>query len=101
MPQADQFEAREPGKAMSESKAMRQLREAARRRRPAVLERDDYRCCRCGFGGRDKQAALTVDHVVPVSKGGGSKLPNLQTLCLNCNQLKADSDPLPAPSAAA
>jgi 5-methylcytosine-specific restriction endonuclease McrA len=73
-------------------KHLRKVREAARRRRPAVLERDDYHCQHCGFGGRGKQRALTVDHVVPVSKGGGSKLRNLQTLCLNCNALKGDED---------
>jgi 5-methylcytosine-specific restriction endonuclease McrA len=71
----------------------KELREAARRRRPQVLSRDGYRCVRCGFGGLDKQRALVVDHVVPVSRGGGSKLPNLQTLCLNCNALKADEAP--------
>lgn len=77
-------------------KQVHELREAARRRRPAVLRRDSYRCCRCGFGGQDKQRALTVDHVVPVAQGGNSKLPNLQTLCLNCNVLKADEAPTAA-----
>lgn len=70
---------------------IRTLRSSSKRKRPAVLERDDYRCQRCGFGGRDKERALVIDHVIPISHGGNSKFPNLQTLCRNCDALKGDS----------
>ena len=33
---------------------------------------------------------MTVDHIVPQSKGGGHELANLQLLCQPCNSLKAD-----------
>lgn len=37
--------------------------------------------------------ALTIDHVVPRSKGGSHRMRNLQLLCRPCNEIKADSDP--------
>jgi HNH endonuclease len=48
-----------------------------------VLERDGNKCVKCG-----KTTDLEIDHVVPVSKGGESKLENLQTLCRPCNRRK-------------
>lgn len=51
----------------------------------AVFDHDGYRCRRCG--ARQK---LTVDHILPQSKGGTSDFTNLQTLCETCNQWKSD-----------
>ncbi|MDD2599251.1 MAG: HNH endonuclease [Kiritimatiellae bacterium] len=44
-------------------------------------------CHYCGkqVGG----AALTLDHVVPVARGGCSKRGNVVPACLDCNQKKA------------
>ena len=39
-------------------------------------------CC-----GRD-DVALTVDHVVPLSKGGSNDIANIQPLCKSCNSKK-------------
>lgn len=33
---------------------------------------------------------LTLDHIIPSSKGGGNGYDNLQTMCKRCNLLKAD-----------
>ena len=33
---------------------------------------------------------LTIDHIVPKSKGGSDEFDNLQLLCYHCNWLKAD-----------
>lgn len=65
-----------------------QPEQSKRRRLPralvkAVMERDAYRCRRCG-GHRD----LTVDHINPVSNDGTDELENLQTLCKRCNSRK-------------
>ncbi|HLW01970.1 MAG TPA: HNH endonuclease [Ktedonobacterales bacterium] len=57
--------------------------------RQRVLERDNYTCVYCGRrGGR-----LTLDHVVPVSRGGTSELNNLVTACVTCNSAKGTRTP--------
>lgn len=57
--------------------------------RQTVLERDDYTCRYCGRrGGR-----LTVDHLLPVSRGGTSELSNLVTACVACNSAKGTRTP--------
>ena len=77
---------------------LRQLREreqesAERRRariseavRLAVWARDEGRCVRCSA-----DEDLQFDHVIPVSRGGGSSAENVQVLCGDCNRLKADA----------
>jgi 5-methylcytosine-specific restriction endonuclease McrA len=64
------------------------------RLRAACLERDDFRCRRCGRSA-DGGAILNADHVIPRSKGGLDVLENLQTLCDDCNAGKGASDPTP------
>jgi 5-methylcytosine-specific restriction endonuclease McrA len=51
--------------------------------RRQVFERDAYRCQQCGT-----HLNLTVDHIIPESKGGTLHLENLQTLCQSCNSRK-------------
>lgn len=36
---------------------------------------------------------LTVDHVVPVSRGGSNHRDNLRAACKPCNQKRANEDP--------
>lgn len=48
-----------------------------------VFARNDYRCVRCG-----SRSDLTVDHIIPVSRGGTNDDDNLQTLCRPCNSRK-------------
>lgn len=51
--------------------------------RKQVFELDAYRCRHC-----DSWEDLSVDHIIPESKGGPTKLHNLQTLCRSCNSRK-------------
>ena len=54
--------------------------------RRALFARDGWRCVYCGeTGGR-----LTLDHVVPRSKGGDSVWENVVTSCAPCNLRKGD-----------
>ena len=52
--------------------------------RQGVLARDGHRCQYCG------NAAETLDHVVPRSKGGRHVWENLVAACRRCNHTKAD-----------
>ncbi len=45
-------------------------------------------CYICGKGLADDE--ITIDHVVPVSKGGGHTLENLRPACVSCNCRKKD-----------
>jgi 5-methylcytosine-specific restriction endonuclease McrA len=52
--------------------------------RRALFARDDWRCVYCGTStGR-----LTLDHVVPRSRGGESTWENVVTACAPCNLKK-------------
>lgn len=55
--------------------------------RAAVLRRDRHRCAYCAG------AAATIDHVLPVSRGGGSSWTNVVAACARCNGAKADRTP--------
>jgi len=54
-----------------------------------IFKRDDYRCVYCG---KSNTQDLTIDHVVPRSKGGRDKWDNVVTACAKCNNEKADLD---------
>ena len=43
---------------------------------------------RCAHDGCNESLRLTVDHVVPIAKGGTDDVANLQFLCLHHNQAK-------------
>jgi len=51
-----------------------------------ILERDDHTCQYCGK--RLRAADLTLDHVVPRCRGGGSTWRNLVVACFECNDRK-------------
>lgn len=56
--------------------------------RRRLFKRDDYSCLYCGSNKR-----LTVDHIIPKSKGGSNQWENLATCCHRCNSLKSDKTP--------
>lgn len=59
--------------------------------RENVFKRDDYTCAYCGF-----HKNLTIDHVIPRSRGGGNSWENLVTCCYRCNSKKGDRTPAEA-----
>jgi 5-methylcytosine-specific restriction endonuclease McrA len=51
-----------------------------------ILWRDNHKCQYCGNNFPDPQ--LTMDHVIPKSRGGQNTWDNLVTACKKCNQKK-------------
>jgi 5-methylcytosine-specific restriction endonuclease McrA len=74
---------------MREIRAARRARMAAAEGRftaeewLALCEKYDNRCLCCGA-----QEKLSVDHVIPLSRGGTNYIDNLQPLCSPCNSSK-------------
>jgi 5-methylcytosine-specific restriction endonuclease McrA len=53
-----------------------------------VFARDGWECQYCGA-----RTSLTVDHVIPRSKGGDSGWENIVASCAPCNRRKGDRLP--------
>lgn len=58
---------------------------ATRRR---IFKRDGHECQYCG-----SKRNLTIDHVIPRSKGGKNTWSNMVTCCSRCNGYKGDRTP--------
>ena len=72
---------------------VRRVRKRVALTKKNVLLRDDYTCAYClARDGRD----MTVDHVVPRSRGGVSAWENLVACCSACNARKRDRTPAEA-----
>lgn len=48
-----------------------------------VFAKCGSKCGKCG-----RLDTLTIDHIIPLSKGGSNHIDNLQVLCMRCNQKK-------------
>ena len=56
--------------------------------RQRIFKRDKYECGYCG-----SKKNLTIDHIIPRSKGGDNSWNNLITCCNRCNNEKDDKTP--------
>jgi len=54
-----------------------------------VFQRDGHRCQYCGSG----KEPLSIDHVLPRSRGGADSWDNVTTACLPCNVRKGSRTP--------
>jgi 5-methylcytosine-specific restriction endonuclease McrA len=59
--------------------------------RHRIFARDRYRCQYCGRRGTAFD--LTLDHILPRSRGGRTVAENLVTACQACNNRKGDRTP--------
>ena len=54
-----------------------------------ILKRDNHQCQYCGC----KEGKLTIDHILPRTKGGKSTWENLVCACVACNCKKGEHHP--------
>ncbi|MEM1426771.1 MAG: HNH endonuclease [Cyanobacteria bacterium P01_H01_bin.130] len=57
--------------------------------RKNILNRDNHTCQYCSYRGDD----LTLDHVIPRSRGGGDTWENMVAACVRCNIKKGNRTP--------
>ena len=66
-----------------------------------IYARDRYLCQYCGakegstriIGGKPSKVRLTLDHILPESRGGPFAWDNLVACCVECNRKKDDRTP--------
>ena len=69
--------------------------------RANIYARDHYLCQYCGakegstkiINGKPVKVVLTLDHILPESRGGPWTWDNLASACTTCNRLKGDQTP--------
>ena len=70
---------------------VRKRREAAGAKRLRIYMRDKFRCQYCGE--KKDVGALTLDHILPRSRGGDNSPVNIVTACVACNNRKSNRTP--------
>ncbi len=59
--------------------------------RQGLIARDGYLCMYCGIDLHYR--ALTIDHIIPRSRGGKHTWTNTCSACVSCNQRKSNKTP--------
>lgn len=67
--------------------AMKWRNRAPKWTRNRLLQRDDFRCGYC------EKKATTIDHIVPVARGGKTTWMNTVAACWSCNNRKGSLSP--------
>ena len=73
---------------------IRRRREQSGMKRSRIYMRDKFRCQYCGE--KKGLPELSLDHILPRSRGGDNSPVNVVTACLQCNNRKRDRTPAEA-----
>ena len=94
--QRESFQPKEPAAVQPVHPMIQPITKTPRRcftskERSEIYIRDKGRCGICGeFIPLNE---FTIDHIIPISKGGTYDYDNLQCCCFKCNQLKSNETP--------
>jgi hypothetical protein len=55
-----------------------------------IRQRANYLCEYCHVSESSQYVAFTMEHIIPISKGGDQSLTNLALSCFSCNRRKSD-----------
>ena len=72
---------------------MRGRRRFTQYERITVYQKYNGKCALCGRYLKYDASCMTLDHIIPLSKGGTNDIENLQLSCKRCNLLKSDYMP--------
>jgi 5-methylcytosine-specific restriction endonuclease McrA len=73
------------------SRARRPKGRVRKRQRWRVAEAQNWRCAHCAAAL--EPATATLDHVIPLSRGGADDYDNHVAACFSCNQSRANFMP--------
>jgi 5-methylcytosine-specific restriction endonuclease McrA len=78
------------------NKEVQRIQQAPFRKRETTVEstpqyKRRLRSDPCAYCGQYSDEMMTVDHVVPTSKGGENHMDNMAAACKDCNAKKADT----------
>lgn len=74
---------------------LKKEKEKARQIRRSRWWQNKISHCSCYYCGMDlTPEAVTMDHILPLSRGGSSNKGNLATACKNCNNRKKNLTPV-------
>lgn len=60
--------------------------------RAAIEAKSDGKCADCGISFARHGVKKTLDHIVPINRGGLHETKNLRLVCMPCNSAKNDGD---------
>ncbi len=56
-----------------------------------ILAKSEGKCAHCGKPLKESEDMWTVEHIIPISKGGSNDKNNLVMLCKTCNENKSNN----------
>ncbi len=77
-------------KSLNSSMSVKRYKEWRQAIKASLIKKNGNHCGYCFE--KKKFHELSIDHIIPTSKGGQDKLYNMLVACIDCNQKKSNMD---------